>query len=521
MLTGEMFIGFSRVTGQDGTINAINPATGEKLEPSYGMATSKDIERATALAAQAYDSYSGTPPEVRAQFLEKIATNIEAIKTEAVNRAHLETGLPLGRLEGEVNRTTGQLRLFASVLREGSFSGVRIDPAEPERSPIPRLDIRQRKISIGPVVVFGSSNFPFAFSNAGGDTASAFAAGSPVIVKVHNAHPGTAELISGAIIQAVKELDLPEGAYSSIIGSGNKVGIQLVTDPQVKAVGFTGSRSGGMALAQAAFERPEPIPVYAEMSSVNPVFIFESRANEAIAIEYVASLTLGSGQFCTNPGTIFVPKGELGDRFLVDVAAEIQKSTGQTMLSGNIYSSFIDGTEQLISLPGVEIVGQGNTGQTKNAPPPIVFQVDLPRFMKDPRLAQEVFGASSMAVRYSSTEELLEAAESLEGQLTATIQAEEADYPKVVALLPVLERKAGRIIANGWPTGVEVNHAMVHGGPFPATSANNSTSVGTLAIERFLRPVAYQNFPDALLPKPVQNSNPWQQIRRIDGQLEL
>jgi len=519
-LTGDMLIGAQRVRGTAGSFRAANPTTGELLDPEFGQASPDDVDTAARLAWDAFDTYRATTPTERAAFLETIADNIEALGDELITRAQLESGLAVARLEGERTRTTSQLRLFAELLRGGTSTGVRIDPAQPDRSPAPRLDIRQRLIALGPVAVFGSSNFPLAFSNAGGDTASALAAGCPVIVKVHNAHPGTAMLVAGAVSDAVAQHGLPEGVYSSVIGAGTSVGAALVAHPAIKAVGFTGSRSGGLALVDIAQKRREPIPVYAEMSSINPVFLFPSALTDEVATGFVGSLTLGSGQFCTNPGMLFVPHGEAGDNFARQVSRLIANASGQTMLTAGIREAFESGTAKLGSVSGVSTLGDGTPGDGPNAPAPVVFATEADLLDTTPALQDEIFGASSLVVRYGTVDELVAVAESVGGQLTATIHADPSEHNDVRRLLPVLERKVGRILYNGWPTGVEVNHSMVHGGPFPATSDSRTTSVGTLAIHRFLRPVAYQNLPDDLRPAAIADDNPWNEVRSIDGRIE-
>lgn len=376
---------------------------------------------------------------------------------------------------------------------------------------------------MGPVAVFGASNFPLAFSTAGGDTASALAAGCPVIVKAHNAHPGTGEITGRAITDAVRDLGLHPGVFSLVYGPGAVIGQALATDPAVKAVGFTGSRSGGMALVTAAANRPEPIPVYAEMSSINPVFVFEGALAddaEALGSAYVTSVTGSSGQLCTAPGLLFAPAGAAGDRFVAAVEQAVKAAAGQTMLTQGIAASWQEGVTTLAGEAGVELLAAGTEGSTLNAPAPSIFSTDAETFLANDALQAEIFGAASLVIRYSSAGELADAVESMEGQLTASLHLAEADYPAARELLPVLERRVGRILVNGWPTGVEVGHAMVHGGPFPATSDGRSTSVGTLAVDRFLRPVAYQNIPDALLPIPLQQDNPWKLNRLVDGTME-
>lgn len=522
-LQGHSLIAGETVTGTSGTTYGINPATNEQLEPAYTLISEQQLKAATDAATDAFDSFSTLEPEQHARFLDAIAENIDAIGDELIERASTETGLGADRLRGERARTTGQLRLFADVVRRGDFRGVRIDPALPDRAPLPRADIRQRQIPLGPVAVFGASNFPLAFSVAGGDTASAFAAGCPVIVKAHNAHPGTAELVGQAIVNAVRDLDLHPGVFSLIYGSGASIGQALVADPAIKAVGFTGSRGGGTALMRTAAARPEPIPVYAEMSSINPVYVFPGALNgdvETLAQQYVASVTGSSGQLCTSPGLVFVPAGEAGDQFTAAVTEAVTQLSGQTMLSGGIASAWEHGHNALESAADVELIGRGKGGPTANAPAPAVFWADLDVFTTNPVLHEEVFGAASLVVRYKGVEDLIEATRLLEGQLTASLHVAEEDYPVASGLIPALERKVGRILINGWPTGVEVGHAMVHGGPYPATSDSKTTSVGTLAINRFLRPVAYQNFPEQLRPAPLQDANPWNVNRLVDGKPE-
>lgn len=373
------------------------------------------------------------------------------------------------------------------------------------------------------MAVFGASNFPLAFSTAGGDTASALAAGCPVVFKAHNAHPGTGELVGQAIVKAVRDSGLHPGVFSLIYGPGSSIGQALVADPAIKAVGFTGSQSAGIALMRTAAARPEPIPVYAEMSSLNPVFVFPGALKgdvDALARQYVAAVTGSSGQLCTSPGLLFAPAGEAGDKLAAAVGRAVSACAGQTMLTAGIAGSWNDGAEALGAAPNVTVVGQGTPGPTENAPAPTIFGTGIADFVGNHVLHAEIFGAASLVIRYSTAAELIEATYRLEGQLTASLQLTEEDYPTAAQLLPALEQKVGRIIVNGWPTGVEVGHAMVHGGPFPATSDTRTTSVGTLAINRFLRPVAYQNLPQELLPAPLQDANPWHLNRRIDGTVE-
>jgi alpha-ketoglutaric semialdehyde dehydrogenase len=521
-LTGHSLIAGQPTAGEGKTTFGFDPATNQALEPTYTLLTEEQLKAATAAASEAFASFSTLDPEAHASFLEAIVDNIEAIGEELIVRAGQETGLPSARLQGERARTIGQLRLFAAVVRQGDFRGVRIDPALPERSPLPRADIRQRQIPLGPVAVFGAGNFPLAFSTAGGDTASALAAGCPVVFKAHNAHPGTSELVGQAIVKAVKDNGLHPGVFSLIYGPGASIGQALVADPHIKAVGFTGSQAAGIALMRTAAARREPIPVYAEMSSLNPVFVFEGALKgdvDALATQYVTAVTGSSGQLCTSPGLLFAPTGDLGDKFAAAVARAITACSGQTMLTEGIAGSWNAGAEALGSAEGVNLIGRGTEGATKNAPAPTIFGTRVHDFVTNQVLHEEIFGAASLVIRYGSVEELLEAITRLEGQLTASLQLTEEDYPTAAPLIPALEQKVGRIIVNGWPTGVEVGHAIVHGGPFPATSDSRTTSVGTLAINRFLRPVAYQNIPQELLPAPLQDENPWHLNRRIDGDI--
>ena len=485
-----------------------------------------DVAAATAAAAEAFATYRATSPAERSAFLEAVAAQIEADMEAIIAAAVRESGLPEARITGEVGRTTGQLRMFAGVVAQGDHLGVRIDPAVPDRTPLPRADIRQRMVPLGPVAVFGASNFPLAFSTAGGDTASALAAGCPVVVKGHPAHPVTGTLVARAITRAVEASGLPAGTFSFVLG-GIETGQELVADPRITAVGFTGSRGGGLALVKAAAAREVPIPVYAEMSSINPVVVLpgalEAQDTAAFAQAYVGSLTLGAGQFCTNPGLLFLPAGEQGDAFLRAAGEAVAAASGQQMLTPGIAEAYASGTASLRGTEGVRVVGEG-TAAGEHAPAPVVYEAPAELLAADDStVTDEVFGASGVVVRYDAVADLLPRLERLEGQLTATVHLDAdsaADTEDARALLPVLELKAGRVLFNGWPTGVEVGHAMVHGGPFPATSDSRTTSVGSLAIERFQRPVAYQDVPSALLPDAVRDDNPWGLRRRVDGELE-
>ena len=520
-LTGQMLIAGEPVRGSGKQIRAFDPVAGQELEPAYSYGDATDVDAACAAAAAAFAEYRSTTAEHRAQFLEGVATNIEAAKDAIVERAVAESGLPLARLTGEVGRTTGQLRLFAGVLREGSWTGARIDPALPDRTPLPRPDIRQRSIPLGPVAVFGASNFPLAFSVAGGDTASALAAGCPVVVKAHDAHPGTSELVGRAITDAVAAADLPPGTFSLLYGYGPELGVALVTDPRIKAVGFTGSRSGGMALVAAAAGRPEPIPVYAEMSSINPVFLLDGALashGADLGRAFVNSLTLGSGQFCTNPGLVIAVDGRGLDAFIAAARDALAQASATPMLTPGIADAYAAGVNRLTG--EADLIGRGEASDSQTTCRAALFATDVSSFLRSETLQAEIFGSSSLVIRCADAAEMRTVAENIEGQLTATVHADESDHDEARQLLPLLELKAGRILFDGWPTGVEVCHAMVHGGPSPATSDSRTTSVGARAIERYLRPVCYQDVPKSLLPSAIADGNPDKLWRRIDGRLQ-
>ncbi len=521
MLTGTSLIGSTEAASGE-TFSAIDPATGEPLSPAFGATGPAEVERACALAAAAFASYRETTPAARADFLEAIAANIVAIGDDLIVRAMAESGLPRGRLEGERGRTVGQLKMFADLVRKGEWLGVTIDPAMPDRAPLPRPDLRLRRIAVGPVAVFGASNFPLAFSTGGGDTASALAAGCPVVVKGHPAHPGTAELVGRAIRKAVEDCGLHEGVFSLLQGPSNELGGALVRDPRIKAVGFTGSRAGGLALVAIASARPEPIPVYAEMSSINPVVLFPNAlANraEALGEAFIGSLTMGAGQFCTNPGLVLALDGPDLDRFVDSAARALSAAQPQVMLTPGIAAAYERGVGALENHSSVKAVARGCVGDGVNRGRGALFTTDAQAFLADKALGHEVFGSSSVVVRCASFGEVAEVVAGLEGQLTATLHIDAGDEDAAKPFVALFEDKVGRILVNGWPTGVEVAHAMVHGGPFPATSDGRTTSVGTMAIERFLRPVCYQNLPDTLLPDALKSANPLSLRQRIDGVL--
>jgi alpha-ketoglutaric semialdehyde dehydrogenase len=522
MFNGAILIGASERQGGE-PFYAVHPATGAKGDVAFSNASPADVADAAALADAAFESFSTLAPDARASFLEAVADQIVAIGDLLIETAMAESGLPRPRLEGERGRTVGQLRLFASYVRQGDWLDATIDKALPDRAPLPRSDLRRVNQSLGPVAVFGASNFPLAFSVAGGDTASAFAAGSPVVVKGHPAHPGTGELVARAIAAAVKASGLHEGVFSYLPGTTNDLGGALVSDARIKAVGFTGSRGGGIALMKIAAGREEPIPVYSEMSSINPVVLLPAalaaRA-EAMGAAFVGSLTMGSGQFCTNPGLVIALDGPDLDTFVASAAAAMSGAAPQVMLTPGIHAAYEKGVAAIAGAEGVTTVARGTEPEGVNRGQAAFFSTESANFFANPQLADEVFGSSSVLIRCSSIEEVVSTIAGLEGQLTATLQMTDGDEADAAALLPTLARKVGRILTNGWPTGVEVTHAMVHGGPFPSTSDGRSTSVGTLAMMRFLRPVCYQDVPDALLPPALQAANPWGLTRRMEGKLE-
>lgn len=515
MIDGSMFIGGSaRQSAQ--TFRAVDPATGEIIGPPFCEAGSEDVADACALAAAAAPAFGQLPPEDRAAFLEAVAEAVLAVGDELIVTAMRESGLPRARLEGERGRTVGQLRLFADEVRRGAWLDAVIEPALSERVP-PRPDLRRMNVALGPVAVFGASNFPLAFSVAGGDTASALAAGCPVVVKGHPAHPGTGELVARAVAGAAAACGLPGGVFSYLPGTTHALGAALVADPRIKAVGFTGSRAGGLALVDVAARRDEPIPVFAEMSSINPVVLMPyalERSAEALGQAFAASLTLGAGQFCTNPGLLLGMEGPALDRFLASATAALTAADPAMMLSSGIHDAYARGVASLGDRPGVKaLLDQRQTGRNRCVP--ALFEAVSDVFLADPQLRDEVFGASALVVRCADAADLCRVLGALDGQLTATLHLGADDAEVAAPILELVQARAGRILANGWPTGVEVARAMVHGGPFPATLDARSTSVGTLAMMRFLRPVCFQDMPDSLLPPPLKHGNPWN-IPRTD-----
>lgn len=521
---GQSLIGERKIGGIS-TFRARSPLDSTELEPAFHMANELDVDAALRLAGEAFQTYRQTTGAVRAAFLERIGDEIMAIGDALIARAHVETGLPEARLTGERARTVNQLKLFAAVVREGSWVDARIDTAIPDRQPLPKPDVRRMLIPIGPVVVFGSSNFPLAFSVAGGDTASALATGNPVIVKAHSGHPGTSELVAGAVARAVEACGLPPGVFSMLHGAGAVIGMALVRHPLTTAVGFTGSRAAGRALFDAAAARPQPIPVFAEMSSVNPVFILPEAMRERaakIAEGLKGSVTMGVGQFCTKPGLVFGLGGEPFDAFQATLSGQLEAVAPATMLHAGISAAYHEGLGHATGVTGVAVLARSAqpADATKTQGEAVVARTDSVNFRARPELAEEVFGPYALLISATSLGELEQIARNLDGQLTATVHGTPDDLANAAALLRILEQKAGRLIINGFPTGVEVCPAMHHGGPYPATTDVRFTSVGTAALYRFVRPVCYQDFPSELLPDALRGDNPLGIRRMVDGKVQ-
>jgi NADP-dependent aldehyde dehydrogenase len=521
-LHGKNFIGERLSSGTGDTVRPLSPLDRRPLDPPIFSAAAADVVAAMESAERAFAAYRETTGEQRAAFLERIADEITALGDRLIARAHQETGLPEARLTGERARTVQQLRLFAQVVREGSWVDARIDTALPDRRPGPKPDLRRMLIPLGPVVVFGSSNFPLAFSVAGGDTASALATGNPVVVKAHSGHPGTSELVATAIRRAVDGCRLPVGVFSMLHGSGKVIGLALVRHPSTRAVGFTGSRVAGRALFDAAAARPDPIPVFAEMSSLNPVFILPGALREraaAIAEGLCASVTMGVGQLCTKPGLVFGLRGAGFDDFQKTLAARLEAVAPATMLHHGICESYHQGLARAAAAGGVNLLARArqapDPGQTQGEP--VVLRTDAANFREHPELADEVFGPFALLISAATLAELEQIADGLEGQLTATVHGTADDLRGAQSLVRRLERKAGRLIINGYPTGVEVCPAMNHGGPYPATTDVRFTSVGTAALYRFVRPICYQDFPPTLLPDALKDENPLGLSRLVNG----
>ncbi|WP_426671067.1 aldehyde dehydrogenase (NADP(+)) [Mucilaginibacter sp. McL0603] len=522
METGNL-IGYQYKEARGNGFRAIDPSTGNQLPGDFYTADSADVDSALNLAEKAAAIYRYVDKKTKAAFLRSIAEGITNIGDELVERAMAETGLPQARLQGERGRTTGQLNMFADLVEEGSWVEAVIDNALPDRQPAARPDIRKMLIPVGPVVVFGASNFPLAFSVAGGDTASALAAGCPVIVKVHPAHPGTSALVAEAIKKAAQKHELPEGVFSILYDNGYTIGEALVKHPKTKIVTFTGSFKGGTALLKMAQQRDQPIPVFAEMGSVNPVILLpdalESRYNQ-IAEQYASSITLGAGQFCTNPGLLIAMKSSGLEKFKKALGDALAKINSSTMLTPGICKNYSALSAEMLAEQGVSIIGKGNLNNDKaNQAQPIVATVSASSFLVNPKLKEEVFGPYSLLVEADFEVQLQQVLDDLQGQLTASIVADDTDLVKYKSLIQGITSIAGRVMLNNVPTGVEVLQAMQHGGPFPATSDSRFTSVGTGAIKRFVRPVSWQNWSNDLLPDELKNGNPLKIWRLVDNKM--
>ena len=514
MIQGKNILGYSLEGEGKVVLKAREASNQHELPENFVAATPHEVDVAAQLAARVFPIFSKTDPENRARFLETIASEIEHLGDELLQRASSETGLPLARFEGERGRTCGQLRLFAKVVREGSWVEATIDTADADRTPLPKPDVRKMLVGVGPVLVFTASNFPLAFSTAGGDTASALAAGCPVIVKAHESHLGTNELVARAIQRAAQKTGMPEGVFSSLNGDGLKTGNFLINHPKIKSVAFTGSFRGGMALHKIAQERKEPIPVFAEMGSINPVIACAEALKskgEDLAQKYAAAITLGVGQFCTNPGLLIGISSPELDNFKLQLSAQLDEVAEGTMLNQSISSSFSNGKEKTLAQDGVSCATRKSQAST-------LAVTTGQNFVANPQLHEEVFGPLSLLVECADEEELLAVVDGLQGQLTGTILAEDADQVFAEKAAILLQEKVGRIIWNGVPTGVEVCHAMHHGGPFPATTDSRFTSVGTSAIKRFARPVSFQDFPQSLLPGELKDGNDLNILRKVDGE---
>jgi len=494
---------------------------GEVLPPEFPEGGEAVVDRAARAAETAVAELRAMALTRRAELLEAIADELDGAVDAFAERMPQETGLPEARARGELARTTGQLRLFGSVVRQGDFLGARIDRGDPHRQPAAKPDIRQMRVPVGPVAVFGASNFPLAFSVAGGDTASALAAGCPVVVKAHPGHPGVSAIAAAAVDRAVARTSTPPGVFSMVQGKSNAVGAALVRHPAVKAVGFTGSFLGGTALARIAAERPEPIPVFAEMGSVNPLFLLPGALKargDSFAEGLVGSMSLGVGQFCTQPGVVFAPSGDALEALLEQVGARVRDLPAGVMLHSGILNAYQRGISELDAIDGVEQVACGPS--ENNRAQPRVYRVTRQRLDEKPEILQEVFGPVAIVVECESVAMYSEAARGMPGQLTAGVHGDEGELVEHRSLIEALEARVGRVIFNGFPTGVEVCHAMIHGGPYPATTDARTTSVGTLAIERFLRPVCYQDCPEELLPEALRDGNPLGLSRLVDGRWE-
>ena len=520
-LSGNLLIGAREVSATAGTMKALNPATNLEIEPLFAFGGTDEVDRAVRLADDALDSYSRTSLPDRAAFLGRIADGLDAVTPELAQRTSLETGLPVAQLEGEAAKAATQFRQFATVVREGRFRQATINPAQPDRQPRARMDHRMQKVALGPVAIFGASNFPISYSVAGGDTASALAAGCPVILKAHNGHPGASELMGRVIQQAVTESGLHEGVFSLVRGGGNEIGEALVDHPLIKGVTFTGSEGGGMALFRRAQQRPDPIPVFTEMTSVNPTFVLPvalAARGGAIGDGFTERMLVTVGQACLKPAILLAIDGPGYLELRNAMIARVEAMQARTMLTPGINAAYQKNVERQRNM-GAERIAVGGKPQGMWDGQSILFEVDGASMLENPSLSEEVFGPAALLVRVKDVEQLITIAKQFRGQLSATMQIDPADHSLAARLLPILERRTGRIVVNAFAHPQEVSYASIHGGPFPATSDSRFTSVGMSAIERFLRPVCYQGFPDELLPEALQHDNPRGIWRLTDGEL--
>ena len=522
MITGKNYIGNSQSAKGNKTYKTFNPQLNLENGPEFYEATSEEIDEAVGLASEAFKTYRNISGEKKAEFLNAVADEILTLDDELIQTFCSESGLPEGRAKGERGRTVGQLRMFAELVKEGSWVEASIDTEIPDRKPVPKPDLRKMSIPLGPVVVFGASNFPLAYSTAGGDTAAALAAGCPVIVKSHPMHSGTGELVASAIIKAANQTGMPNGVFSNLNSSGIEVGVQLVQHPHVKAVGFTGSIRGGRALYDLASKRDEPIPVFAEMGSINPVVILPTALKtkgEGLAKTYASSITMGTGQFCTNPGLLLGIKGESLSNFIQNLSDEIIKIEPSCMLHPNIIGAYESNKQKALAQPELSVVTTYGEEVQTNYARQTITTVEGSTFLKNPTLHQEVFGPYSMVVQCENASQLEAIISKLEGQLTGTLIAESGEvslYPEVVS---ALQNRVGRMIYNGVPTGVEVCPSMTHGGPYPASTDSRFTAVGIHSIKRWVRPFSYQNWPNELLPNELKNKNPLGITRLVNNKL--
>jgi alpha-ketoglutaric semialdehyde dehydrogenase len=517
-------IGYNYQPGEGDKFKAIDPSLGIDLPGDFYAASISEADAAMNLADNAFATYRNIGTTQKAAFLRGIADEIMAVGDALIERAMAESGLPAARLQGERARTTNQLKMFADLVEEGSWVEAIIDTAIPDRQPLPRIDIRKMMVPLGPCVVFGASNFPMAFSVAGGDTAAALAAGCPVVVKAHPAHPGTSALVAEAIKKAAEKTGMPEGVFSILYDSGYAIGETLVKHPKTKIVTFTGSLKGGMALVKMARERDEPIPVFAEMGSTNPIILLpkalEVRAEELAKLS--ASITTNAGQFCTQPGLLIAVQSEGLEKFKKALSIAIADVNSATMLTPGICANFNKLSSGVLADKAVSVIAKSDkiNAEQLNQGVAVVTEITASAFLADEKFKEEIFGPYSMLVVADNIAQLEQVVDSLQGQLTATVMAEKEELPAYKSITDKLVNLAGRVILNGPPTGVEVGNAIQHGGPFPATSDSRFTSVGTSSIKRFVRPVCWQNWSEDLLPDELKTNNPLKIWRLFNNELK-